>query len=245
MRRILIGLNIVIAFFLATPAVALAATLKLSPASATFNKGCPATIQILVDTEGASTDGTDAILFYPSQVFSASTANIQTNTAVYPEFPGNSVDSTGGKVTVSGLASSTNPYKGSGVLATINFTVPATAPTGTAQVKFDFDANDKTKTVDSNVVEHSTIADLLSSVTDGNYTIGSGACGTTTTAPTTAPIVYVQPGQGFQGTPSAYSPSPALEYKKLAVTADTNPTMIVGILGTILVIAGIIGVAVL
>ena len=45
-----------------------------------------------------------------------------------------------------------------------------------SQVRFDFDPANPQKTTDSNVVEHSTISEILSSVTNGNYTIGTGTC---------------------------------------------------------------------
>ena len=45
-------------------------------------------------------------------------------------------------------------------------------------LNFDFDPNNKTKTTDTNVVERGTIADVLSSVTNGTYTVGTGTCAT-------------------------------------------------------------------
>ncbi len=230
MKKLLLVINLLI--FLAFPQVVLAASLTFDPPTGTFNRGCPVSLKIDLDTQGAQTDGTDAIFTYPAAMFTTSVSQILPNTSVYPDFPGNSVDTSVGKVTISGLASASSPFVGKGTLATINFTVSNEATLGPAIFKFDFDPNDKLKTTDSNVVEHSTVVDLLSLAADATYTIGSGPC----------PVG----GKGLVGTPSGSlysSPSPIV-YKTLPEGADISPTLILGGLGTFLVLVGLIGVVI-
>jgi len=77
-------------------------------------------------------------------------------------------------------------------MATVTFTVSSTATLGPAKISFDFDPNDKTKTTDSNVVEHGTVVDLLTSAPDGNYTIADGSCsGSTSPAPSGSDTTFV------------------------------------------------------
>lgn len=227
MRKLFLAINLLV--FLGFPRVASAASLTFDPPTGTFNRGCPVSIKINLDTEGAQTDGTDSIFTYPASTFTTSVSQILPNTSVYPDFPGNSIDTSLGKVTISGLASASSPFVGKGALSTVNFTVSNEAVLGPAIFKFDFDPNDKSKTTDSNVVEHGTVVDLLSLAPDATYTIGTGPC-------------PVGAGRGLVGTPSA------LVYKSLPETlpqgAAINPTLILGGLGTVLVLLGLIGVVI-
>jgi hypothetical protein len=59
-------------------------------------------------------------------------------------------------------------------MATVSFQVKSDAAPGPMAIRFDFDSSNKDKTTDSNVVERGTVKELLTQVTDGNYTIGSG-----------------------------------------------------------------------
>lgn len=217
------------------PNAVLAATLSLSPASGTFNSGCPFTLSIILDTLGAKTDGTDAILIYDSSRFAISTSSIAPNTSVYPDFPGNNVDEAAGKITISGLGSVNTPYSAKGTLASLNFTVKDAAPAGATQIKFEFDPADKQKTTDSNVVERDTIRDVLNEVVDGNYTIGTGTCGTTTTLPGTGTN-----GRGAVGTPSA---TPVTQALPPAGTQQLTYTF--AIVGSVLTVLGILGIVLL
>lgn len=229
MKKLFLSFNLLI--FLSFPSVVSAASLTFDPPNGTFNRGCPVSIKIDLDTQGAQTDGTDAIFTYPANIFTTSVSQILPNTSVYPDFPGNSVDTSIGRVTISGLASASSPFVGKGALSTVNFTVVNDATLGPATFKFDFDPNDKTKTTDSNVVEHGTVVDLLSLAPDAAYTIGSGPCPT---------------GRGLVGTPSGSlypSPTPVV-YKTLPQGASINPTIILGGLGTVLILLGLIGVAI-
>lgn len=162
------------------------ATLALSPATGTFNKSCNFSLKINVDTGGNQTDGTDAALLYdPSRLSVTSIIN----GTIYEDYTPQTIDQANGKVILSGLSKAGSRYSGQGTLATVNFKVADNAPSGTTQVKFNFDPNNRTKTTDSNVVQTGTVNDILSSVTDGNYTIGTDSCTSPTPSatPTTAP----------------------------------------------------------
>lgn len=228
--------------FLLNPVSVFAATLSLVPSSGTANRGCSFALNIELDTQGAATDGTDAILIYDKTRFSAA-SNAVTNGAVYPDYPGSEVNSTTGRITVSGLASVNEAFVGKGVFATINFSVPTTAPTGAATLKFDFDPANKTKTTDSNVVQRDTIADVLSSVVDGNYTIGTGTCAQQTL--TTTPGLSKPQGQATSSGSSTGSSSKNLDQLVGGKTGTTEFTYTVGIVGSILVILGILGMVLL
>lgn len=213
-----------------------AATLSLSPSAGTFNKNCVFSLNILLNTANSQTDGTDAYLIYDASRFTATSI---LNGTTYSEYAGNSIDTTLGRVWVSGLTSD-QPFTGQGTFATVNFSVKATAPAGSSQIRFDFDPNDKTKTSDSNVIEHNNeaVIDVLSSVTDGSYTIGTGtACAATN--PSSSPYL----GQGAIGATSSASPSPSPEVLPPAGSAQLTVTL--AIMGITLTILGILGLALL
>lgn len=215
--------------------LAAGATLSLSPASGTFNKNCNFSLQILVDTGGYETDGTDAIVTYDNTRFTANKIN---NGTVYQDYPGNNINAQNGKITVSGLSSAGSAYKGSGILATVDFTVVGTAPVGATQIKFDFDPTNKAKTTDSNVVERGTMAEVLNQVVDGNYVIGTGGCVGVggTGVPIVAPSVVAPPTVVYQPVVTAAPTTPPLSR-----TADINTTMVILLAATSLTMLGIFG----
>lgn len=218
------------------PASAAQATLSLSPTNGTFNRGCSFALDVNLNTGGASTDGTDAILLYSTSAFSATSVDKGT---IYQDYPGTAVDDSAGKVTISGLASVTQSFSGQGKLATVNFTVKDTAPTGTSQIKFDFDPANPQKTTDSNVVEHSTISEILSSVTNGNYTVGTGTCGATGSTGT-----GVDGTKGGIGGTEEATPSGDI-YKTLPPAGNEKLTFMLAIVGSTLTILGILGLVIL
>jgi len=227
---------LIFVLLLISPTYALAATLSLSPSTGTFNQGCSFNLEIKLDTGGQQTDGTDAIVLFDQGKLTAT--NVTTG-SIYSDYPGTTPDNDAGKVTVSGLASVSSAFSGTGTLATINFTVKETASTGATMVKFDFDANDKTKTTDSNVVQRGTVLDILSSVSGGNYTIGTGTCG----AP--APVVTTLPKTG-QGAVSVSTPSgQEVPLKTLPPAGSEQLTLTLTIVGSVLTILGILGLALL
>ncbi len=262
-------LPVIIGFWLMVfPASAFAqtATLSLDPSSGTFNRGCAFSVKVNLDTGNVETDGTDAIIKYDSSRF---IGQLITNGSIYPDFPGNNIDNAGGKITISGLASVSSPFKGAGTLATVNFMVAENAPSGAAQITFDFDPQNKSKTTDSNVVQRGTVVDVLNSVVNGNYVVGTGSCtggaqpaatpvpGSTWVSPQQPPgTVVIQgpgtlPGTGgtFSSTSSAGKGGPTTldqfvdQTGKGPGTVELTSTLV--IFGGILTILGILGIALL
>ena len=93
---------------------AASATLSIQPASGTFNIGCPFTLDVFLDTGGARTDGTDAILFYDQSRFTAQ--KIRPGT-IYADYPGTVIDATKGRVAISGISSLSSAFAGQGILS--------------------------------------------------------------------------------------------------------------------------------
>lgn len=237
---------ILLILFLASPAYALAATLTLSPASGTFNKGCNFNVNIKIDSAGQQVDGTDAIILYDQ---SKLTASITAGT-IFPEYPGTNADNEAGRLTVSGLASISSVFSGQGTLATINFTVKENAATGATIVKFDYDPTGKSasaacmssgvNTCDSNIVPRGSLIDILSSVSNGNYTIGTGTC---------AVVVPAQGAVGIGGTSPQTQikeiPVKEVPIKTLPPAGSEQFTFMVAILGSALIVLGILGLVLL
>ncbi len=260
MKKFIISLFVISYSLLAMPKIVLAEAqcvqgagakgiLSLDPSIGTLNKGCLYPIKVIVDTGGACSDGTDAIIFYDASRFSITSTDITSNAATYADFPGNNVDESSGKITISGLASVTTPFTGRGTLATLNFKVKDNAATGATIIKFDFDAYKKDLTTDSNIVERNTIADVLNSVVNGNYIIGTGACvGVATPSPTPKSGIG---GPGGYATPSAsVSPTPkptqgTIDEAVGGKTGTLELTSTLVILGGVLTVLGILGLALL
>ena len=137
------------------------------------------------------------------------------------------------------MASVSSAFSGQGSVATVKFTVKDNAPTGATQVKFDFDPSDKSKTTDSNVVQRGTASDILSSVVNGNYTIGTGTCGT-------SPATGGKGGQGAVSTPSGQVKTlDQLVDKTGKGPGSPELTFTLAIVGSVLVVLGILGLALL
>lgn len=223
---------------------ALASTLSLSPAAGTFNKNCSFILEVLLDTQGAPTDGTDAYINFDSSRFTM--ISIDTAGKIYPEYPGSGIDSqNANRILISGLAAFGSPYNGSGKLASINFTVKEAAQTGLSQVTFDFDTNNKNSTIDSNVVKSVDSTETLTSVNNGSYTVGSGSCSSVTPTPTPTP-------RGSIGGPTVSTPSATQIPLKQIPTKESLPdggtpefTAVIAIVGSILTVLGILGLALL
>jgi hypothetical protein len=219
-------------FFLLSPVSALAANLSIAPSTGQINKGCDVTFTIELDTQGSQTDGTDVILKYDPTKLTIAQTDI-TNGKIYADYPGNSIDSTAGKISVSGIAQVSQAFSGKGTFATLKFKVNSAA-SGTTALAFDFDPNNKSNSTDSNVVERGTVADVLNAVTDGSYTIGSGSCanGVGAVGASSLPI----------STPVASSTSLPTSLPEAGILDNT---VVVASVGMLLIILGIIGIAAL
>lgn len=231
-------------YLLFFPALAQAATIALSPSGGQANKGCTFSVNIELDTTGTATDGTDVILFYEPTKLSATVTSIE-NGKIYSDYPGNSVDSAGGKISISGISSVSSPFNGKGTFAKVKFQVLDTGTANSTSLKFDFDPNDKTKTTDTNVVERGTIADVLTQVTDGDYSIGTGNCASQAQASqglVSPPPVSKLPVGGPIG---SGSDSGTFKPTSLPPSGLLDSTIGIAALGGVLVILGIIGLALL
>jgi|Napbiome12C3dose_1001474.scaffolds.fasta_scaffold00001_136 hypothetical protein len=249
-------------FIFPVPALAQTTSLEIDPASGTFNRGCSFTLKVLLKTGGAPAEGVDTIIIYDTTRL---TADSVTKGTLFPDYPIKNIDSASGRIAISAIGSVGSPFTGSGEFASINFTIPSTAQTGTTQVNLEFDAGNKAKTTDSNVsgVQGGMVVDMLDSVLNGTFTIGSGACtaqpsplpsaipGTATTGTTTTPgagFISQYPGQG-----STYISTPPAQPKTLDQFVDGTGkgpgtpqlTFTLAIVGSILTVLGILGLALL
>lgn len=230
----ILALLLSLGFFLLNPAFAMASTLSFSPATGTFNAGCNASVDILLDTQGVQTDGTDVIVFYDQ---SKITVNSITKGTLYSDYP--VAAASNGKISISGLDSSPGKsFSGSGTFATVNFTVAQQVSSAPMTLTFDFDPSNPTKTTDSNVVQSGTVTDTLSQASPGNYTIRSGTCGSNI-VPAGSPISITGGIGGPVGSASA-APVPVLPQ-----AGGIAPTMLIAFSGGILTILGILGLALL
>lgn len=164
--------TLAVTLILSFPTLTQAASFTTSPATGTFNKGCNFSVKINIDSGGAKVDSAEATVLFDNGKITPASAAVSQGT-IFPTYVPVTTASSG-KIVVSGISNPGTPFTGSGLFATLNFTVRSDATTGPFTIKFDFDPNDRAKTTDSNIVETSTIAELLSSVGDGSYNIGTG-----------------------------------------------------------------------
>lgn len=231
-------LSLVISSMFLVTSPALASTLSLSPAAGTFNKNCTFAVDILLDTQGVGTDGADAYLNFDSSRFTLN--SVDTANKVYSEYPGSGIDpQNSNRILVSGIAPFGKPFTGSGKLATLNFAVKDSAQAGATQMTFDFNINDKNDTRDSNVVQTGTSSETLSSVNNGNYTVGAGSCASPSPSPSAG---------GSVGGPTISTPSATIPTKTIPTKGGVLPeggtsefTATIAIIGGILTVLGILG----
>lgn len=171
-----------------TNSYAASATFSLSPSSGTYNAGTNFNINVIVNTGGARSSGSDMKIKYdPTKL---KLVDI-TNGSIYPQYLGKSIDNTAGTANLSGITTpgtTTDFFTGTGTFATLIF---QGLSAGAAAVTFDYTPR---STIDSNIVDGDSKSDALTSVTNGSYTIvGNATGGSTTTggqantAPTQAP----------------------------------------------------------
>lgn len=146
------------------------AVLSLVPSSVNTGISCQFDLSIHLDTGGFSTDGTDALLKFDPMVLEV--VEVQKGD-IYSIYPGNTINNETGTVVVSGLATPSTPYSGSGKLATLKFKVKPNTNQTQTNINFNFDPLNPYKTNDTNVVETSTIAEILREVVDAQINIAS------------------------------------------------------------------------
>ena len=217
-----------------------AATLSLSPASGTFNKGCTFSLDVVLNAGTDRVEGTDVnYLTYDTSRFIATSVNTG---SIFSDYPINNVDSTAGKIYISGVDTQNKPFQDQGTFATVNFTVKDTAPTGASQMNFLF--TNPGDTTDSNVeiISNNNVVDVLSSVTNGNFTVGSGACNVQASP---SPSASLKTGVGKGGPGATGSATIGGGVETLPPAGSGGMTAILGISGLVLVILGILGLVLL
>ena len=184
MIKKIILLALFLSILLAKPAsAAAAASLSFSPASGDVTLNNEFNVNVMLNTGGGDSDGTDAIIRYDGnklQVISATLGSLYAQKVI----EGSAATGTAGKITLSAVTVSGQIYNGSGTFATIRFKPIAT---GTANVYFDFTSGSKN---DSNVAYQGN--DILGSVSNATYNIGqAGIGGTSSPVPSSTPSVPV------------------------------------------------------
>jgi len=169
-KTFFLSLSIFIFFGVAT--FANAATLSLSPSSGSHTVGDIFSVDILLNTQGVAIDGVDinSLNYNPLQLEvqdeDTLTAGIQINPGtLMPITQPNTVDPVVGKITTAQVVSGGTTFSNTidQVFATVRFKV---LQFGTANVTFDFTLGD---TTDTNIASRG--SDILSSVTNGGYTL--------------------------------------------------------------------------
>ena len=156
-----------------------AASLSLSPASASKNIGDVFNVDIVVDTGGDPAAGVSAIVNYDNTRLTAVQGTAGTVLAGAPLT--NTINSSTGTIQYD-TGNLSNNFTGRGTVATIQFRALAV---GSATVNYVFNPN---STVNSSIVAAaSSPTNLLTTVNGGVYTIGSGGV-TPTPTPTPAPL---------------------------------------------------------
>lgn len=181
------------------PSTINAATFSFSPSTGSFGNGCQSSIDIRLDATGQSTNAADIIIDYnPSLVEiidadTGSTGTQITTGSVYTNYFGNIVDTNTGVIRLTGASFNTF-FTTSGVFGSIQFR-PLTS-SGTATFSIRFTGANPYNSLDSNIADSLTSNDLLSSVTNGSYTLTSTSCTSDNTAPN---ISHISPINGQTG----------------------------------------------
>ncbi|MBM2820757.1 MAG: hypothetical protein HW405_517 [Candidatus Berkelbacteria bacterium] len=153
-------------------------SLALTPSSGTYRVGNTFSANVILNTGGNETSGADAIITYNPldleviDVFGTIPGvQVQPGT-LYPTYPGNKVDPTAGKISVSGaILGGTKGYNGTGTFAKVTFKVLRAA--ATSPVNFTFTPGG---TTDSNVASTKEPGkDLLNEVTNARYILSNYA----------------------------------------------------------------------
>jgi len=133
-----------------------AAILSVTPEIVSAQAGEEFTIEVTLDTESKSTDGADVVLRYDPEKIEALSVIAG---VTYPEYPIQKIEE--GKISITGLASSTGPFfSGKDLFASVRFK-PLFG--GEEVVSIDFTQD---STIESNVALHGKGTDILTGVED-------------------------------------------------------------------------------
>lgn len=122
-------------------------------------------VSVTIDTGGQTIDGADLIIQYDPKILEASSAGL-TKGGIFEEYPIVSVDTSKGLISISGISSLQNGFKGVGQFANINLRAKVT---GRTSLTIDFKG--KGATIDSNLVEANASKDILEKVDNLELTV--------------------------------------------------------------------------
>lgn len=194
--KILLLASVVIAVGFSFLEGAHAASLTFTPSSTVFKQACSVKIDLVVDTQGVSTNAVDAVvLFNTNEVTiedqNTSVPGTQIRTGnVYEIYAGNLVNESEGKILLTAFSVMGN-FNGSGLLGSIYFR----SKPGITSTTFQFEYAPGVST-DSNVADLNG-SDVLSSVNSGAYTFQTGPCVADTQAPSVSQVVPANNATGI------------------------------------------------
>lgn len=181
-----------LAFLTISPVLA-GGTFGISPSSGTYIRGCTQAVDIVMNISSGQSNAADAILTYDTSKLDIidalpSIPGIQILPGnAYESYAGNSVNTTTGEIKLVGY-SSISTLQGAATFATIFFKAKPFAANGA--LIFTFTGANPYTTLDSNIADATTAYDMLTGVTNGNYTFTAGSCASDTTPPT---VTFVSP----------------------------------------------------
>lgn len=136
-----------------------AGTISLNTPQTTFNVNEVVPVSVMVDTGNHKVSGVDVIIRFDPKILEATKAGLIKG-RLLDEYPLVSVDAKQGLISISGISSLQNGFKGKGIFALINF--KAKMP-GSTPLIIDFENG---STTDSNLVEADSSKDILETVSN-------------------------------------------------------------------------------
>lgn len=152
------------------------AVLSLSPTSGSYKKGESFSVQVNLDPKGRTIDAVDALLQFDPSKLAVNSIVGKVGSYNGTSFPSSAFNNSTGRIYLSLIDGSyAGIFNSSVTIAVINFRVLSSA-SGNAEIKFNFDPNNPSSTLDANVVERNTVTDALGSVSNGVYIIKPDGC---------------------------------------------------------------------
>lgn len=133
--------------------------IALNAARSAYRVNEVVSVAVNVDTGSQIVDGADVIIHYDPKVLEASSGGLIKG-SIFEEYPGMTVDTSKGLISISGISSLQSGFKGTGQFAAINFKAKGVA--GKTELTIDFKG--KGTTTDSNLVGAETSKDILEQV---------------------------------------------------------------------------------
>ncbi|MFQ5492592.1 MAG: Ig-like domain-containing protein [Candidatus Dojkabacteria bacterium] len=178
MKRIVQGVVFFVAvtavFFISTQS-ANAASFNFSPAGGSIVQGCTEEVVVMLDTAGITSNAADIEITYDASKIEvldqdSESSGVQVGTGeAFEAYVYNQV--TSGKIKVA-AGSFVKSFNGNKIFLKVKFRSLGSATTG----QFTINYTGSGDTLDSNIAEHTTSLDKLTSVTNASYTFGSGSC---------------------------------------------------------------------